>query len=119
MDKEARGDLHGEVPLSPLDFKSEKSKEAVWNLATLPQGDEQEDEVPTNKFLSKRAEAIMMTAICAALFGEWTSDSVIPTELMRLFLKVAGWNDASVGPLIPSLQEHYHVSPTSPSTQPN
>jgi hypothetical protein len=83
MEKENRGDLHGQVPLSPSDLKYEQSpsdvkdqqsKEGVWNLATLPQGEEQEDEIPKNKFLSKRTEAVMMTAICTALFGESTHD---------------------------------------------
>jgi hypothetical protein len=83
MEKENRGDFQAQVPLSPSDLKDEhspsdvkdeQSKEGVWNLATLPQGEEQEDQAPKNKFLSKRTEAIMMTAICTALFGELTHD---------------------------------------------
>ncbi|GHJ86104.1 hypothetical protein NliqN6_2506 [Naganishia liquefaciens] len=91
--KEVSPDLQLLEPFSPSDLKDEQSKEAVWHLATLPQREEQDDEVPKNAFLSKRTEAVMMTALCVALF-------------------VAGWNDASVGPLIPSLQDHYNVNYT-------
>lgn len=99
MEKENRGDLHGQMPLSPLDIKDEQSpadvkdeqsKEAVWNLATLPQGEEQEDEAPKNKFLSKRTEAVMMTAICAALFGEWVYGSMAVQETDWHFLTSRG-----------------------------
>ena len=116
MDKVASKDLHAQEPFSPTDLKDEQSKEAVWNLATLPQGEEQDDEAPKNKFLSKRTEAVMMTALCIALFGESALNTVrkCRSELFSdLILSVAGWNDASVGPLIPSLQDHYHVSPSS------
>lgn len=121
MDKAASEDLHAQEPFSPSELKDEQSKEAVWNLATLPQGEEQDDEAPKNKFLSKRIEAVMMTALCIALFGESALDTVwkCKSEIFSdLILSVAGWNDASVGPLIPSLQDHYHVSQTS-STRPD
>lgn len=63
-----------QAPFSPSPGKrldqDDRSKEDVWNIATLPQGADNEVEIPKNKFLSKRVEALMMTALCTALFGE-------------------------------------------------
>ena len=74
--KEVSPDLQLLKPFSPSDLKDEQSKEAVWHLATLPQREEQDDEVPKNAFLSKRTEAVMMTALCVALFGKSLPDLV-------------------------------------------
>ncbi|KAJ9107428.1 hypothetical protein QFC21_000879 [Naganishia friedmannii] len=82
---------HGVLPTSLDDRRIDQ--DGKFDLTTLPQDGNMGEIVPKNAFLSKRTEAIMMTAICTALF-------------------VAGWNDASTGPLIPSLQNLYHVNYT-------
>lgn len=46
-------------------------KEAGWNLAALPQSEDDEEDIPKNKFLPKKTEAIMVFALCTALFGEY------------------------------------------------
>ncbi|KAJ9112591.1 hypothetical protein QFC19_000610 [Naganishia cerealis] len=57
-------------PVTPTDLKGIED-EADYNLTTLPQEEDVEGEVAKNAFLPRRTEAIMMTAICIALFGEF------------------------------------------------
>lgn len=59
----------------PLEVKGvdrdDVSKEAVSDLANLPEMEGDGREIPKNKFLPKRLEASMMAAICTALFGKF------------------------------------------------
>lgn len=99
----------GMTPVSLDDKQIEQ--DGKYNVATLPQSEDMNEEIPKNAFLPKRTEAIMMTALCIALFGEFFVISVVRLRNAYMFtLTVAGWNDASTGPLIPSLQNLYHVS---------
>jgi hypothetical protein len=91
-------------------------QDGKYDVATLPKDEDIGEEVSKNAFLSKRTEALMMTAICTALFGEfaWYSSYCLDFSLCPRSFPVAGWNDASTGPLIPSLQGLYHVSSPRP-----
>jgi hypothetical protein len=73
---------------SPSDAKQfdhdEVSKEIGWNLENLPQGEDSEQIREKSKFLPKGLEAIMMFAICTALFGELRLPRLVVPILMGL-----------------------------------
>ncbi|KAJ9123798.1 hypothetical protein QFC24_003574 [Naganishia onofrii] len=56
----------GPLPVS-MEIK-QIDQDGKYDVATLPNDEDIGEEVSKNAFLSKRTEAIMMTAICTALF---------------------------------------------------
>lgn len=83
----------GQVVTSPLDDRptgNEKiSKDAIHSEAIRPPSLRHEDGVKTPAM--RRRARVQFATLCWSIF-------------------VVGWNDGTLGPLLPRLQEFYHVS---------
>ena len=80
-----------DTPMAPSEEKP-MDKETTVEDALAPPVLDSQDVAQTPQ--QKRKEWIQFAALCLAIY-------------------VAGWNDATVGPLLPRLQEVYHVCPCS------
>lgn len=88
------GHAEEHIEMTTITSRADKSDEAVENPVqqleiTLPRTKRQEN-----------AEKIQFAALCWCLF-------------------LTGWNDASTGPLLPRIQDVYHVRLTKPHNSPH